>query len=168
MSTPLSVPASLHWITEVTAADLERVRKLVESTGFFYEHEAEIAVELVQERLARGEASGYYFLMAEADGQLLGYTCYGPIACTVGSFDLYWIAVSPRTQRMGLGKRLVAETEERVRREGGRRLYIETSNRELYQPTRGFYEACGYHREAVLAEFYGPGDDKVIYSKALH
>ena len=30
---------------------------------------------------------------------MIGYVCYGPIACTVGSFDLYWIAVDRRRAR---------------------------------------------------------------------
>jgi hypothetical protein len=46
-------------------------------------------------------------------------------------------------------------------------VYIETSNRPQYVPTRAFYERCGYECEAVLKEFYGPGDDKVIFAKAL-
>ena len=49
----------------------------------------------------------------------------------------------------------------------GQRIYIETSNRGQYVPTRAFYLKCGYAEDAVLREFYGPGDDKVIYVKAL-
>ena len=43
----------------------------------------------------------------------------------------------------------------------------ECSNRPQYQPTRGFYERCGYHEEAVLTDFYGPGDSKVIFVRAI-
>jgi len=46
-------------------------------------------------------------------------------------------------------------------------VYIETSNRHHYAPTRGFYLRCGYTQEALLKDFYASGDDKVIYVKKL-
>jgi hypothetical protein len=61
----------------------------------------------------------------------------------------------------------LAESERLIKEAGGRRVYIETSNRPLYVPTRAFYERCGYHCEAVLKEFYGPEDDKVIFVREL-
>ena len=99
---------------------------------------------------------------------MLGYTCYGPIPGTDASFDLYWIAVHPDTQGKGVGKTLIRESEERIKAVGGQRVYIETSSKDQYVPTRRFYLACGYAQEALLADFYRPGDSKVIYSKALH
>ncbi len=151
----------------VHPADQDAVREMVASTGFFHEHEIEIAVELVHERLTRGEASGYYFLFADRGSRPIGYTCYGPIAGTTGSFDLFWIVIHNDERGHGLGRLLLSITEERIARAGGRRIYVETSGRAQYEPTRRFYERCGYTRDAVLAEFYAPGDDKVIYVKAL-
>ncbi len=160
--------ADVSFRDQARPADGAAVRRILESTGFFYEHETAVAVELVDERLAKGEASGYHFLFAEdAGGNVLGYTCFGPIACTVGSFDLFWIAVHNDCRGQGLGQRLLRETERRTAGMGGRRIYIETSGRDQYEPTRAFYRRCGYVQEAVLAEFYGPGDDKTIYVKAL-
>ena len=46
-------------------------------------------------------------------------------------------------------------------------MYVETSSRPLYRPTRRFYQARGYAPQAVLPEFYAPGDDKMIYVKTL-
>ena len=71
-----------------------------------------MAVELAEERLAKGPASGYHFVFAERDGRVLGYTCYGPIALTDGSYDLYWIAVDKSTQGQGLGRLLMEKSEE--------------------------------------------------------
>ena len=148
-------------------ADRERVGQLVAATQFFREDEVAVAVELVEERLAKGPASGYHFVFSEMEGVTSGYACYGPIACTVWSFDLYWIAVDPAYQGRGLGRLLVTECERLIREAGGRRVYIETSGKPQYVPTRGFYERCGYSLDAEQAEYYGPGDDKVIYVKAL-
>jgi GNAT superfamily N-acetyltransferase len=124
-------------------------------------------VELAQERLTKGDPSGYHFILAEQYGRLAGYTCYGPIPCTRNSFDLYWIAVHPEYQRKGLGRRLIRETEARIRKAGGNRIYVDTSQRDQYASTRAFYEGCGYRLETVLKDFYAPEDGKVIYCKVL-
>ncbi len=158
---------AITWRFEVTEGDSEIIRDLVAKTGFFYPDEVAVAEELVQERVAKGAASGYHFVLAEIGGQVAGYASYGHIACTRDSYDLYWIAVHPRHQGQGIGRLILEEAERCIRAVGGRRVYIETSNREQYQSTRGFYLRCGYECEATLAEFYGPGDDKVIYVKAL-
>ena len=54
-----------------------------------------------------------------------------------------------------------------IRELGGRRVYVETSSRRLYAPTREFYTGLGYRRQALIPEFYGPGDVKIIYAKEL-
>ena len=152
---------------DVTPADREHVRQMVHSTGFFTPAETDVAVELVDERLAKGPASGYWFVFAQCDGQPLGYVCYGHIAVTKDSYDLYWIVVSQSQRGKGLGRKLLEEAERLIAAAGGHRVYIETSNRAQYLPTRGFYERCGYHEEAVLQDFYGPGDSKVIFVRAI-
>ncbi|HVP12630.1 MAG TPA: GNAT family N-acetyltransferase [Phycisphaerae bacterium] len=147
-------------------SDEAAVREIVSSTGFFSEAEVDVAVELVQERLRRGDASGYFFLFAEIDGRPVGYACYGPIACTIGSYDLYWIAVHKEYQHRGLGRALLLATERKIWEAKGRRIYVETSSRPQYRPTREFYAHFDYRVEAELADFYAPGDGKIIYSKA--
>lgn len=167
LPTPLGPAAGVTYRDQVVPQDRQHVRRIVESSGYFRPAEVEVAVELVDERLARGAASGYHFVFADRDGQTIAYTCYGPIAATVASFDLYWIAVDERCRGKGLGGALLAYTEERIRAMGGRQVYIETSNRPQYEPTRAFYKKWGYIKEAVLRDFYAPGDDKAIYVKRL-
>jgi D-alanine-D-alanine ligase len=157
----------IRYREEVRPEDREAVGRLVRATGFFSEEEAEIAVELVDERLAKGEASGYFFLFAEEEGRLAGYACFGPIPGSLHSYDLYWIAVEPNEQGRGLGRKLLDASEGIMARHGARRVYADTSSRPQYEPTRTFYLACGYLREAFLADFYAPGDGKVIFVKAL-
>jgi GNAT superfamily N-acetyltransferase len=152
---------------DIRPADAQNIRAITHSTGVFSAVEVDIAVELADERLAKGPTSGYHFVFAERAGQVIGYTCYGPIALTHGSYDLFWIAVDKAAQGLGLGRLLLEQTETLIRQEGGRRIYIETSTRPPYTPTRVFYDRRGYHLEVVLEEFYGPGDGKAIYVKAL-
>lgn len=154
--------------TDVRPSDRDDIRRLVESTGFFSEAEIGIAVELVEERLSKGLQSGYRFLFAELSGDTIGYTCYGPIPGVLNRYDLYWIVVHDDFHRSGTGKSLMAHTEARIEKLGGQRIYIDTSSKDQYRTTRMFYDACGFREEAILKDFYGPGDDKVIYVKVIH
>ena len=163
-------PGRIHGINyrhEIEENDPEKIRRLIEITGFFSSSEIKIALELVEERLAKGPESGYHFIIAEHYGRFVGYCCYGPVPCTEVSYDLYWIAIHPDFQGRGLGRKLLRETERMIKTAGGGRIYAETSQRVQYASTRAFYEACGYYLEAVLEDFYAPGEGKAIYFKRL-
>lgn len=171
----------LSYRSQVLPSDPGRMEVLVQKTGFFIPEEIRIARELAEEQLAKGKESGYFFLFAEerqGDGvdavalniaavNMVAYACYGPIPGTRAGFDLYWIAVDPACQDRGLGRELLRLVEQEVRCMGGARLYIDTSSREQYTPTRIFYERCGYRQEAHLPDFYAPGDGKIIFCKLL-
>lgn len=152
---------------DVRPTDRDTVRAIVERTGFFRADEIDVAVELVDEHLAHGTESGYHFVFAECAGAVVGYACFGPIACTIASFDLYWIAVDPDLQGQGLGRILMDAAEAQIAAAGGQRVYIDTSGQEKYAPTRSFYERSGFRCEARLVDFYALGDDRIIYGKAI-
>lgn len=160
-------PAALSLRTDLSRGDPGRIRALVESTGFFSAEEVSIAQELAEETLSQGSSSGYLFLLAERQGELTGYTCFGRIPGTVSSWDLYWIAVARGHQGQGLGRLLVNGTESAVRSRGGSRIYVDTSSRSQYEPTRLFYRRCGYQIAADLPDFYAPGDGKIIFVRIL-
>jgi ribosomal protein S18 acetylase RimI-like enzyme len=86
---------------------------------------------------------------------------------TQGTFDLYWIVVTPTAQGRGIGHALLSRVEAEVYTRGGRLLLIETSGTPTYAPARQLYEACGYRCEAVIHDFYAPGDDLLAFSKPL-
>ncbi len=156
----------LEWRSAVMPHDVGRIRSLVASTGFFNPAEVDIAAELVSERLTKGIRSGYHFILAERGSGLVAYACYGLIEGTKGSFDLYWIAVAPEEQRKGLGPQVFARAEAAMHKAGAKHIYVDTSTSDRYASTRGFYQRMGFHEEARLPDFYGPGDGKVIYVKA--
>jgi ribosomal protein S18 acetylase RimI-like enzyme len=161
-------PSGISFRTNVRLDDCETVREIVEATGYFNASEVSVAVELVRDNVTKGAAeSGYYFIFAELDGRTIGYVCYGPIPCTVSSYNLYWVAVHPAFQRRGFGRILVGEFERQVGSAKGTRIYIDTSYRAQYEDTRSFYQSLGYELDAILRDFYSPGDDKVIYRKLL-
>jgi ribosomal protein S18 acetylase RimI-like enzyme len=145
--------------------DIKTVAEIVRSTGFFREDEISVAVELIEERLAKGLESGYEFLFAEHNGETVAYSCFGLIPCTLKSYDLYWIASHHDFRGMGIGRFLLSITEQEIKRAGGNGIYVETSSKEQYMPTRVFYEKNNYQLKARFEDFYDTNDDKLVYVK---
>ena len=160
-------PPAVTFRYEVTSDDVAAIRAVTASTGYFHDDEIDVAAELVEERLAKGAASGYEFVLAECDGRMIGYTTFGPIPCTRSSFDWYWLAVRPELQGFGLGKQLLQQVEERARSMGGTRLYAETSSRPQYATTRAFYEHMRFTLCEILDDYYDTGDGRATYTKPL-
>jgi ribosomal protein S18 acetylase RimI-like enzyme len=152
---------------EVRPTDIQSVREILSSTGFFQDFEIDVAIELVEEFLLKGVNSGYNFLFAELGNKAIAYSCFGAIPCTKHSFDLYWIGVHEDYRGKGLGKIILAESENRIREMHGEKIFIETSSTEKYLPTRNFYLKNGYLEAAFLKDFYASGDSKYIYEKSL-
>lgn len=161
MAEDLSIRTTVH------GDDRAGIETLLGATGFFNPEELAVAMELVDDHLAHGEASHYRFIVASIGDDVAGYACWGPIPGTAASADLYWIAVHPARQGTGVGRSLLMAAERGMRAEGRTRCYIETSSRQQYTPTRGFYLRCGYQVAAELEDYYAPGDGKVIFVKAL-
>ena len=155
----------INFRSDVIIDDQQNVADIVSSTGYFYQDEIDIAIELVTERLQKGPVSGYHFIFAEVGDLTVAYTCFGPIPATKFSYDLYWIVVHSDWRGKGVGKLLLEKSEETIDNLGGKRIYVETSGRDQYAPTRAFYLKCGYKEEAVLRDFYAPGDAKHVYLK---
>lgn len=157
---------TLVFRSQVCEADRKTVREIAASTGFFSAAEIDVAEELVIEHLAKGEASGYFFIFAESTDKIpLGYTCYGPTPCTLGTVDLYWVVVRNEYRGQGLGRRLLVEVEKSL--PPGSKLVAETSSREQYTPTRCFYHSCGFEPEARIRDYYAPGDDIIYFTKSI-
>jgi ribosomal protein S18 acetylase RimI-like enzyme len=155
-------------ITAALPEDGAPIHKIDESTSIFSRVEVETVDEMWSDYLTQGpEKSGYYFVVWKEAGNVLGYACYGPRALTDQTYDLYWIAVDPNARGGGIGKKLLAGTEEAVHNQGGRLLVVETSGLPEYESTRAFYRATHYLEEAILKDFYKDGDDLFIYTKKL-
>jgi GNAT superfamily N-acetyltransferase len=152
---------------ELVPSDRPLLEQILHACQFFRDDEIAVALELIEDRLAKGGNSEYHFLLAIHNEKLVGYCCYGRIPCTVHSFDLYWIVVDPTLRRGGIGRKLVAGAEERIRALGGGRIYIDTSSRPIYEPTHRFYTSCGYKTVANLHDFYATGDNKIVMLKVF-
>jgi ribosomal protein S18 acetylase RimI-like enzyme len=167
-------------IGPLAPAHRARLAAILDATGSFSAAEVEVALELFDETFAARGAraahspapptgSDYTFLGAfTPEDELVGYACYGPTPGTDRTYDLYWIAVDPASQRAGIGTILLDEVERRLQGQHARLLVIETSSRSDYARTRAFYAGRGYAEPARVSEFYAPGDDRIILTKRFH
>jgi ribosomal protein S18 acetylase RimI-like enzyme len=157
-----------HRTRPLERRDRPVIADLVQRVGNFSSDEIEIALELVDEWLADGEASGYICWVIEDDDKgVRGYVCIGPTPLTAGTFDLYWIAVDPSAQGRGYGQALTRLAEEEARARRGRLLLIETASHETYAATIRFYERAGYELVSTIPDFYKEGDDKLTFAKRI-
>ena len=164
MSGTLVSPLLRH----LNAADRGRIEEITRAVGLFRENEIPVALEVFDEAVRHtGLPSGdYEALGADVDGRLAGWICWGPTPCTLGTYDLYWMAVDPALQGGGIGRALIVEMERRLAGPA-RLIVVETAGRADYAATRRFYQARGYRAAAMIPDFYAPGDDQVVFVKAL-
>jgi len=157
--------------------DRAQLAGLLVATGAFNSAEVEIALALFDVTMQGGhgeEHAGaedalrdYELLGAYESERLAGYVCFGPTPATEGTFDLYWLAVHPESQRGGVGSALVNAVEETLAARGARLLVVETSSRPDYARTRAFYARSGYVESARVRDFYAPADDRIMLTTRL-
>jgi ribosomal protein S18 acetylase RimI-like enzyme len=160
VSGTLTAPA----LRPLSAADRRRIEEITRAVGVFRDDEVSVALEVFDGAVAG--SPDYIVLGATLDERLVGWICWGPTPCTVGTYDLYWMAVNPTAQAAGIGTALLREMEGRLAG-SARLIVVETAGRPDYRPTCAFYEARGYRKAAVIPDFYAPGDDQVVYVKTL-
>jgi ribosomal protein S18 acetylase RimI-like enzyme len=154
-------------IRPMVAGDKAEIMKILHATPEFTPEEVKVAGELIDLYLQYGTNSEYYLLVADDKSSSIGYICYGPTPMTEGTWDIYWIAVASDRQNKGIGRALLTASEEDIKKKNGRLILIETSSKNEYEKTRGFYRARNYESIACIPDFYSPGDDKLLLRKVL-
>ncbi|KFA89164.1 acetyltransferase [Archangium violaceum Cb vi76] len=153
-------------IRPLEGKDREPLASLIRRIETFSQEEVGVAIELVDLALEPNNPD-YKILVADRDGTLVGYICYGPTPMTEGTYDLYWIASDPAVRGQGVGASLISGMEADLRRIQARIIRVETSATEAYGPTRGFYASMKYTEEARIRDFYKVGDDLIILTKRV-
>jgi len=146
--------------------DRAALHQLLTRDGLFTREEISVALELIDDALA-DPGGEYHVLVAELDGALAGYVCFGDTPMTDGTWDLFWIVTHPDARRNGVARALVTRMEAELRGRGARMIRVETSRLDGYGAARAFYERLGYPVCAVLPDFYRPGDDLLVMLKRL-
>jgi len=153
-------------LRHLARSDRDRIAAITRSVGLFRDNEVAIALEVFDEAVGGASTNTYSVLGAELDGLVVGWICWGPTPCTVGTYDLYWMAVDPGHHGNGIGTALLLEMERRLAGVA-RLIVIETAGRPDYAGTRAFYQARGYRSAGIIADFYAPGDDQIVFVKYL-
>jgi ribosomal protein S18 acetylase RimI-like enzyme len=149
-------------------ADTPTLLALAKETGVFKPMEIQALQEVLDDYHESDYKIGHVSVTCEEDGEIIGFAYYAPASMTERSWYLYWIAVHKGTQARGVGSKLMRYLEEDIRRrQPGATLFIETSSMPHYDLTRKFYLKHGYDQEAVLRDYYAPGDSMVVFRKVL-
>lgn len=99
----------------------------------------------------------------------MGVAYYAPERMTVGTWNVYLIAVAANHQGQGHGAALMRYIEQTLAEQGERVLLVETSGLPEFEATRAFYRnKMQYDEEGRIREFYKAGEDKIIFRKALN
>src|SRR5262245_48432795 len=101
-------PAPL--LRELRAADRVPLAALLRATAAFTDEEAGVALALIDVGLAAAPArpDAPRFFVAEWDGRVAGYVCYGRVPLSDGVYGVSWIAVDPSLRGRGTGRALLA------------------------------------------------------------
>jgi ribosomal protein S18 acetylase RimI-like enzyme len=143
-------------IRQATLADLDALAPLFDAYRGFYEQPRDIALAsaFLHERLERGEST---ILVAEADGQLLGFCQLYPSWCSVAAariFVLYDLFVDPDVRRGGLGRALMQAAQAFGRAAGAVRLDLTTARSNTR--AQALYESEGWQRDDVFLAYNLP------------
>jgi len=157
-------PAEQIKIVKIADGHIIPIMDIIKRTGFFRSVEEDIALEVLQDSV-NNPTCGYNSFTAMLNDKPVGWICFGQTPCTIGTFDIYWIAVDPNIQRCHIGSKLLEFAENQITKQGGRIMIIETSGSEKYKPTQKFYEKNGYILAANVDDFYAENDPKMIFTK---
>lgn len=146
--------------------EAEAVMSIADTSGLFRPDELDAVREILASHFAGELGDEHQWVLLDEDGAA-AVAYYAPEAFADGVWNLYLLAVDPARQGGGRGAALVRAVEADVRARGARILLIETSGLERFARTRQFYLNCGYHEEARIRDYYGAGDDKVVFWKRM-
>lgn len=154
-------------IRQLQSDDRARLVEMIGGIANFSAEEKSVAIELIDDALAK-ESGSYYNVFVYAEKKILyGYYCIGQRALTDGVYDLYWIVVNPNTQNKGIGKKLLEHAENFVKEKNGRWILAETSSKESYSATRNFYLRNKYSIVAQIEDFYSLKDNLIVFGKYI-
>lgn len=156
-------------IRSATGDDIDRIRRLAIDNGLFGPDEMDGFDEMLAGYLD-GSMVGHDWIVLERDGDIAGAAYYAPEPFADRLWNLYFIAVDGDHHRGGIGQELLSHVEALLITRGhdvARVLIVETSSLDEYDRARAFYRKNAFDEEARIRDFYGPGDDKIVFWKAL-
>lgn len=107
-------------------------------------------------------------LVAEADGDIVGYLTYAQLFSE--STEISWMAVAKSHHRRGVGRMLIAVLEHEL--PAASLLSVKTLAASHPSPeyaiTRSFYSALGFRQQMVFPDLWDPSNPCLLMVKVLH
>lgn len=150
-------------IRHATPDDLDALAPLFDAYRRFYEQPGDVALAaaFLNNRMERREST---ILVAQADGELLGFCQLYPTWCSVAAariFVLYDLFVDPDARRGGVGRALMRAAQQFGRAAGAVRLDLTTARTNAR--AQALYESLGWQRDDVYLTYNlaleGDGED---------
>ena len=157
-------------LRDAAVADERELIELGIATGLFSAEEADTLLGATLRGLADGSLSRDTHVarvVTDGGGARAGWTYLSADDHADGVWELWWIGVSRAAEGTGAGRALLADAEAVARAAGARLLVISTSSTEATARARAFYERRGYFKCGQVPDFYGDGDDKVVFARRL-
>jgi GNAT superfamily N-acetyltransferase len=151
--------------------DREKLLALAESTNIFSLGEVESLLGSTLDNFDSGKLAPYHYIKVLDEIERrnpLGWMFYARFDEQKTIWDLWWIGVAPELQGKGYGDQLLSFAEKHIKTLNGKVLRIETSDGPKLEKTRRFYLNRGYRETGRAADFYGPGEGKIIFGKNLN
>lgn len=149
-------------IRTIRNGDYDSILRIATESGLFESDQVDVLRQMLEEPGAEDQ-----WLVSEQDGQLLGVAYFAPEKMTRGTWNLYFIAVLPRSQRQGVGAALVEHISGWLSERGERLLLVETAGLDDFEYVRRFYQSHQFQPTAVIPGFYDDGVDKVVFIRRL-
>jgi ribosomal protein S18 acetylase RimI-like enzyme len=148
-------------IRSMADSDHSIVKAIAVDTGMFAESDWQSPdLENLQD--------GHKWVVAtNEENEVLGAAYFGPEMVSDRLWNTYFLSVRKEMHGQGVGKFIMHYIENLGIQSGIRTLIVETSNQESYAQARGFYESLGYVKEAEIRNYYGEGDNKIVYWKSI-
>jgi ribosomal protein S18 acetylase RimI-like enzyme len=143
--------------------DLDALAPLFDAYRRFYAQPGDVALAaaFLNDRMERREST---ILLAQADGELLGFCQLYPTWCSVAAariFVLYDLFVDPDARRRGVGRALMRAAQQFGRAAGAARLDLTTARTNAR--AQALYESLGWQRDDVYLTYNlaleGDGED---------
>ena len=147
--------------------DMQEILKLIKKHGrydaitaeryykkYFYSDDSELRNDQV--------------FVGKLDGKIIGVIGYSrDYYGTERSYWLGWFYVHPKYRGKGYGQKLLKAVEAELRRYNVKRLFADTTSNEIYKWAVKFYLSNGFRLEGTLRDYYGKGEDQIIFGKDL-
>ena len=132
--------------------DPEIIAHIASSTGFFDDRDVQHNADIARHLLLQKDCE-HRFLFAEYNGKTVAYACFEELPdAKAGTYELYWLSTLNEYRGLGIGRKLVDYLIATLKNYDAERLYVKTDSTPQYEPTRRFYEKCGFKFEEEIID----------------